>query len=79
MSVREGERESERANVRECERERERVCERCIEPGQVSSNGDCCKVKRSKAPSDLLEGRAVASITSEEESMVRTQNRPAAP
>lgn len=51
----------------------------CTAPWQISSNGDRCEVKWSKAPSDLLEGGAVASVTSEEEPMVRAQNRPAAP
>ncbi|KAA8580166.1 hypothetical protein FQN60_005701 [Etheostoma spectabile] len=48
-------------------------------PGQVSADGDRCEVKRSKASPNLLEGSAIAGITSEEESMIRTQNRPAAP
>lgn len=49
------------------------------EPGIVRSNGDRRQIERSEAPSDLLEGGAVARVTGEEEPVVRTQNGPAAP
>lgn len=49
------------------------------EPGMVRSNRDRRQIERSEAPSDLLEGGAVARVTSEEEPVVRTQNGPAAP
>lgn len=49
------------------------------QPGMIRSDGDCRQIKRSEAPSDLLEGGAVARVASEEEPVVRTQNGPAAP
>lgn len=55
------------------------VCVCVRRPGQVRSDGDRCEVEWAEAASDLLEGGAVAGITSEEEAMVGTQNCPAAP
>lgn len=45
----------------------------------IRSDGDGRQIKRSEAPSDLLEGGAVAGVASEEEAVLRTQNGPAAP
>lgn len=49
------------------------------EPGMIRSDGDRRQIKRSEAPSDLLESGAVARVTSEEEPVIWTQDRPAAP
>ena len=51
----------------------------CSVPGLVRSNRDGCEVKRSVAASNLLERGTVAGVASKEETMVRAQNRPAAP
>lgn len=55
------------------------MCVLCAEPGRVRSNWDRRQVKGPKPPTDLLEARAVTSVSSKEESMVWAQNGPAAP
>lgn len=55
------------------------MCVLCAEPGRVRSDRDRRQVEGPKPPTDLLEARAVTSVSSKEEPVVWAQHTPAAP